>query len=73
MIGEERPHCPTGCGRDVGTRPMCGLCWSTVPQSLRKRVSRSWAAYRRAKTTGAINAARGAYDQALDAAIASVP
>ncbi|MGH9248017.1 MAG: hypothetical protein ACRD0W_00635 [Acidimicrobiales bacterium] len=63
--------CPTGCGRHA--RPghlMCRTCWYKVPAALRSAVWRTWRRYDR---IGSSEDDFERYEQAREAAIASVP
>jgi hypothetical protein len=62
--------CPTGCGRiRKPDHLMCRTCWFKVPTALRGEVWRTWRRYMR--TASGHDLQR--YEQAREAAIASVP
>lgn len=63
-------YCPTGCGQQAATgNLMCRDCWFQVPATLRTQVWRTFREWQR--THGDVEFE--AYDQAREAAIASVP
>jgi hypothetical protein len=62
--------CPTGCGRSrQPDHMMCRTCWFKVPAALRHDVWHTWRRYLRTASTSD----RKRYQQAREAAIASVP
>lgn len=70
--------CPTGCGRDVAAgKLMCPSCWFSVPAELQRRVLLTWGYHRRlmrreGRTLEQVRESRAAYEQAKEAAIASI-
>jgi len=54
VTGVELP-CPGGCGNNVpAERFACSTCWYRLPNTMRRRVARTWA-QRRAGEPGATN------------------
>lgn len=70
--------CPTGCGRPLPLgKLVCIVCWHQVPVDLQRQVVLTWRNHmklmrRRPRTADQVRVSRETYEQAKEAALASI-